>query len=137
MREGIIRLWFDMWLQQEDLGIDKIFTEDILYIESWGPTYEGRALVKQWFEEWNTRGKVLKWDIQQYFHQGDQTVVEWYFQCEMNGQGVQPFDALTLIRWSEDGRNTFLKEFGCNLDRYDPYAWGAGPRFKEEAARWF
>ena len=39
MREGIIRLWFDMWLQQEDLGIDKIFTEDILYIESWGPTY--------------------------------------------------------------------------------------------------
>ena len=73
MREGIIRLWFDMWLQQEDLGIDKIFTEDILYIESWGPTYEGRALVKHWFEEWNTRGKVLKWDIQQYFHQGDQT----------------------------------------------------------------
>ena len=67
MREGIIRLWFDMWLQQEDLGIDKIFTEDILYIESWGPTYEGRALVKHWFEEWNTRGKVLKWDIQQYF----------------------------------------------------------------------
>lgn len=48
MREGIIRLWFDMWLQQEDLGIDKIFTEDILYIESWGPTYEGRALVKHW-----------------------------------------------------------------------------------------
>ena len=32
MREGIIRLWFDMWLQQEDLGIDKIFTEDIRYI---------------------------------------------------------------------------------------------------------
>ena len=83
MREGIIRLWFDMWLQQEDLGIDKIFTEDILYIESWGPTYEGRALVKHWFEEWNTRGKVLKWDIQQYFHQGDQTVVEWYFKNKM------------------------------------------------------
>ena len=50
-----------------------------------GPTYEGRALVKHWFEEWNTRGKVLKWDIQQYFHQGDQTVVEWYFKipCTM------------------------------------------------------
>ena len=41
MREGIIRLWFDMWLQQEDLGIDKIFTEDILYIESWVPLMRG------------------------------------------------------------------------------------------------
>jgi hypothetical protein len=28
-REKIIRLWFDMWLKQQDLGIDKIFTEDV------------------------------------------------------------------------------------------------------------
>lgn len=28
-REKIIKLWFDMWLQQKDLGIDNIFTEDI------------------------------------------------------------------------------------------------------------
>ena len=34
-REKIIRLWFDMWLKQEDLGIDDIFTEDVIYIESW------------------------------------------------------------------------------------------------------
>ena len=27
-REKIIRLWFDMWLKQQDLGIDKIFTEE-------------------------------------------------------------------------------------------------------------
>ena len=26
-REKIIRLWFDMWLKQQDLGMDKIFTE--------------------------------------------------------------------------------------------------------------
>ena len=24
-REKIIRLWFDMWLKQQDLGMDKIF----------------------------------------------------------------------------------------------------------------
>lgn len=28
-REKIIRLWFDMWLQQKDLGIDKIFIDDL------------------------------------------------------------------------------------------------------------
>lgn len=36
-RENIIQLWFDMWIQQKDLGIDDIFTEDVTYIESWGP----------------------------------------------------------------------------------------------------
>ena len=34
-REKIIRLWFDMWLKQQDLGMDKIFTEDVVYTESW------------------------------------------------------------------------------------------------------
>lgn len=33
-RERIIRLWFDMWLQQKGLGIDDNFTEDVIYIES-------------------------------------------------------------------------------------------------------
>ena len=27
-REKTIRLWFDMWLNQQDMGIDDIFTED-------------------------------------------------------------------------------------------------------------
>ena len=36
-REKIIRLWFDMWLKQQDLGMDKIFTEDVVYTESWCP----------------------------------------------------------------------------------------------------
>ena len=62
-REKIIRLWFDMWLNQQDLGIDDIFTDDLIYIESWGPKYENRELLKHWFNEWNTRGKVLIWDI--------------------------------------------------------------------------
>ena len=67
-REKIIKLWFDMWLQQRDLGIDNIFEENVIYIESWSPKYENRDTVKHWFNEWNTRGKVLKWDIKQYFH---------------------------------------------------------------------
>ena len=62
-REKIIRLWFDMWLQKKDLGIEDIFSADALYIESWGPQYHGSAKVKHWFEEWNTRGTVLQWDI--------------------------------------------------------------------------
>ena len=38
-REKTIRLWFDMWLNQQDMGIDDIFTEDVIYTESWSPQY--------------------------------------------------------------------------------------------------
>ena len=44
-RERIIHLWFDMWLKQQDLGIDSIFTEDVIYTESWSPKYESRKTV--------------------------------------------------------------------------------------------
>lgn len=48
-REKIIRLWFDMWIKKADLGIDNIFTDDVVYTESWSPKYEkpknGKALV--------------------------------------------------------------------------------------------
>ncbi len=73
-----IRLWFEMWLNQQDMGIDDIFAEDVIYTESWSPQYNNRKTVKHWFQEWNTRGKVVIWEIKQFFHKGDQTVVEWY-----------------------------------------------------------
>ena len=52
-REKIIRLWFDMWLKQQDLGMDKIFTEDVVYTESWCPKYENLKTVKHWFNAIN------------------------------------------------------------------------------------
>ena len=51
-REKTIRLWFDMWLNQQDMGIDDIFTEDVIYTESWSPQYNNRKTVKHWFQEW-------------------------------------------------------------------------------------
>ena len=79
-REQKIRLWFDMWLQAKDLGIEDLFAPDCTYIESWGPRYEGRDKVSLWFLEWNTRGRLVRWDVEQFFHKGDQTIVEWSFR---------------------------------------------------------
>ena len=45
-REKIIRLWFDMWLQKKDLGISEIFSDNAVYIESWGPEYHRSAKIK-------------------------------------------------------------------------------------------
>ena len=48
-REKNIHLWFEMWLTKQDLGIDNIFAEDVIYTESWGPKYNNRQIVKHWF----------------------------------------------------------------------------------------
>jgi len=34
-REQLVRLWFDMWLSGQDMGIDRIFAPDAVYTESW------------------------------------------------------------------------------------------------------
>ena len=136
-RERVIRLWFDMWLQARDLGIEQIFAPDCLYTESWGPQYRGADQVAHWFREWNTRGKVVRWDIRQFFHKEDQTVVEWSFRNEMRDGRAEEFDGLSLVRWDGVGRISSLQEFGCNTSNYDPYRDGDPPRFREEPAVWF
>ena len=136
-RENAIRLWFVMWLQKRDLGIRDLFTEQAVYTESWGPEYADAGRIAHWFQEWNTRGTVLQWDIRQFFHKGDQTVVEWVFRNTVDGGRVEAFEGMSLVTWTADGRIAALKEFGCNQDRYDPYADGPVPRFRDEAARWF
>jgi len=136
-RENVIRLWFDMWLRQTDLGIVDIFVEKVDYFESWGPVYQGRSTVKHWFEEWNTRGRVLVWDIKQFFHKDAQTVVEWYFKNRMNDGRVEEFDGMSLIQWTPDNKIAFLKEFGCNLNHYNPYQDSETPQFREEKPKWF
>ena len=75
-QENKIQQWFSMWLDRQDTGIEDLFAPDAVYIESWGPAYRGREKIKLWFDEWNTRGTVERWDIRQYFHKEDQTVVE-------------------------------------------------------------
>lgn len=136
-REDTVRRWFTMWLEKTDLGIPDIFAEDATYIESWGPEYHGVENIRHWFREWNTRGTVLQWDIRQFFHKEDQTVVQWYFRNRMNDGRVEAFDGLSLIRWTPEGKIRLLQEFGCNESRYDPYRDGPEPRFREGPAAWF
>ena len=136
-RENIIRLWFDMWLKKADLGILDIFDPNAVYIESWGPEYHGAEKIRHWFDEWNSRGTVLQWDIRQFFHKEDQTVVQWYFKNKMSDGRTEAFDGISLIRWTPENRIALLQEFGCNETRYDPYRDGPTPQFREGAAAWF
>lgn len=136
-REKLIHLWFQMWLQKKDLGILKLFTADAVYVESWGPKYHGNAEIKHWFDEWNTRGTVLSWEIDQFFHKQNQTVVEWQFKCKMKNSEVTEFDGISLLKWTKDNRVQFLKEYSCKSDNYDPYQVAAdSPQFRDEEVDW-
>ena len=64
-------------------------------------------------------------------------MVEWAFRCAMADGTVQSFDGLSLIRWNEAGQICVLQEFGCNENRYDPYAQGDTPVFRAEQPLWF
>ena len=97
-REDKLHAWFDMWLRQTDDGILELFVPDAVYVESWGPEYHGVDAIRHWFMEWNTRGRVLTWDIKQFFHKENQTVVEWYFKNAMNDGRVEEFDGLSGSR---------------------------------------
>lgn len=136
-KEIIIKNWFSMWLNGKDSGIKDIFAEHCTYIESWGPEYSGNAQIIQWFNEWNARGKVVKWNIKQFFHKDNQTIVEWEFKNIMSDGTSEEFDGLSLVRWDSNNKITFLKEFGCNISTYNPYSDGNKPVFKDDKVRWF
>ena len=136
-REDKLRRWFAMWLNGTDAGIESLFAPDAVYIESWGPEYHGLPAICHWFSEWNSRGRVVAWDIKQFFHKENQTVVEWYFRDAMDDGRVEEFDGLSLVVWNGAGQIVRLQEFGCNLNRYDPYANGPVPRFRDGKAAWF
>ena len=90
----------------------------------------------QWFDERNCRGKVRVWDIKDFYHKGDRTVVEWYFACVMNDGSEDRFEGITVAEW-RDGKICYLREYGSNIDNYDPYAVSGEPVFKDEKIKWF
>jgi len=55
----------------------------------------------------------------------------------MNDGKVEVFDGVSLIEWTSDDKILFLKEFGCNINNYDPYQNGDTPQFKDEKISWF
>lgn len=137
-RERKVREWFKMWLVKDCGGMEKIFAPDAVYRESWGPIYHGTGEIKRWFEEWNGRAAVLRWDALGFLHDGGRSVAEWRFEsADAEGAHVR-FDGVSVITWDGEGRIASLTEYGCDADSYNPYADGTGvPRFRVKDNVWF
>ena len=79
----------------------------------------------------------MQWDIKQYFHKENQTMVEWFFKNQMKNGTIEMFDGVSLIQWTQENKIEFLKEFGCNINHHDPYQNDVSPSLRRENSRWF
>ena len=121
IREQIIKKYFKSWLDNNCSVLKDIFDSNVSYSECYGPEYHGIDTVATWFKEWNKRGKVLAWDIKQFIHQGNITVVEWYFKCRYDGE-IEEFDGVSLIEFNDNNYIVSLKEFQSKIPHYYPYS---------------
>ena len=119
-RERIIKEYFESWLHNNASELKEIFDPQIVYSECYGPEYNGIETIESWFEDWNTRGKVLEWDIKQFIHGGNTTAVEWYFKCEYDSN-IGEFDGVSIIEFNDNNHIVSLKEFQSKIPHYYPY----------------
>lgn len=117
---GQIRRYFACWLERDASALDEIFSPDIHYVECYGPAYRGLAQVRQWFADWNKRGRVLRWDIKRCMVQQDMLACEWFFECEYMGN-VDGFDGVTLAVFDQQGKIAELREFQSKAEHHYPY----------------
>ncbi|MBH1939662.1 nuclear transport factor 2 family protein [Mobilitalea sibirica] len=119
-KEELIKRYFATWIKKDGSNLVEIFDYNIRYSECYGPEYRGIEQIKAWFDDWNQRGTVLKWDIKQFIHATDQTVVEWFFECEYDGE-IAGFDGVSLIKFNAEGKIIELKEFMSKSEHVYPY----------------
>lgn len=119
-RDEIVRSYFKAWINNERDVLKEIFSENIVYIECYGPEYNDIDIIQRWFEDWHNNGEVLAWDIKQFIHDGNITVVEWDFKCVYKDNASE-FDGVSIIDFDDNNRIISLKEFQSKFKHYYPY----------------
>lgn len=119
-REKIIYHYFNLWLNGDEHPLVEIFHESCVYIESYGPVYNNLEQIYRWFRDWNKKGKVLIWEVKEFFHKDSSVICEWYFKYEYEGK-TDEFDGVSIIYFDQEDKITYLKEFQSKLPNTYPY----------------
>jgi uncharacterized protein (TIGR02246 family) len=61
--ERLIEAYFQAWISQDESRLAEFFAPDAVYSECYGPEYRGLTQIVYWFQDWNKRGRVTRWDI--------------------------------------------------------------------------
>ena len=101
--EETIREYFSAWIGKDAETVKRVFAQDIIYSECYGPEYHGLNQILRWFDDWNKEGSVLEWPIKRTIEKGNTIVVEWYFKCDYRNR-VSGFDGVTIADFNDEGK---------------------------------
>ena len=118
--EETIREYFSAWIGKDAETVKRVFAQDIIYSECYGPEYHGLNQILRWFDDWNKEGSVLEWPIKRTIEKGNTIVVEWYFKCDYRNR-VSDFDGVTIADFNDEGKIVRLSEFQSKADHVYPY----------------
>lgn len=119
MKEDMIGEWFMAWFDPTWEKFHDVFEDEVYYSESWGPEYNGIGDVRKWFSKWHLHSKLVSWEIKQFYHTENNTIVEWYF-CSRDEKSSVGFDGCSIIEWGQNGKIHSLKEYSSSLPKYNP-----------------
>ena len=118
--EKTIKDYFNSWKTKDETVLEKTFSQDAVYIESWGPAYRNKKQILAWFREWNKENTVLEWSIKAFYHTGSESICEWYFKCKCGGV-IDGFNGVSIVTFDEDNKIVQLKEFQSKTPNTYPY----------------
>nr|WP_275297892.1 nuclear transport factor 2 family protein [Clostridium sp. YIM B02551] len=118
--EKVVRKYFKSWIDRDECVLREVFAEEVIYIESYGPVYNGLKEIQKWFRDWNKRGKVIAWDIKNIVVTENTVICEWYFKNEFDGK-VDDFNGVSWINFDKFNKIIQLKEFAATIPNYLPY----------------
>lgn len=126
IRKEIVKQYFNSWIEKDINIIERYFSQDIKYMECYGPEYNGKEQVIRWFNDWQKENNVLQWNIKQFFNQNSVVIVEWFFEYEA-GIHKHSFDGVSIIEFDENNEIIMVKEFQSKSERYFPYNGTSAP----------
>ncbi len=119
-KEKIIKEYFQSWVNNDISIIGKIFSENAIYTECYGPKYTSKKQILKWFKEWQEKGKVIAWSIKNTYEMDKILVVEWNFECIWE-EKLSNFDGVSIVEFGDNNRIINLREFESKSTHYYPY----------------
>lgn len=119
-KEKIIKEYFQSWVNNDISIMEKIFSDNAIYTECYGPKYRSKNQMLKWFKEWQEKGKVVAWLIKNIYEVDKILVVEWNFECIWE-EKKSNFDGVSIVEFDENNRIINLREFESKATHYYPY----------------
>jgi hypothetical protein len=115
----LMQRYLDGWINGDETEVLSVLTDDCLIVESHGPTYRGKEMVRHWMADWYSQGnRIERWVITSSHKSEDWIVFEWVFVYKSKKLG-EAFEGVTLAKIKE-GKISQLREYRATAF---PFIW--------------